>query len=144
MNQLIKVSVGVLVLAMGQVSFAGESSWAESKKAPNVYSPGIDNSTFHAAPSSTPRNARITGVEWRIGRYPNGASRQIFEICYAAWPTVNYTHCEDITHQRAGYSHAFNGYGGKGRFKITGNLSKDGKYPAHSSHYNDIKVHYEY
>lgn len=56
MNQLIKVSVGVLALSMGSMAFAGESNWAESKKAPNVYSPGIDKSTFHAAPSLTPSN----------------------------------------------------------------------------------------
>lgn len=141
MKKLIQVSAGIVALALSQTSFGATSSWTQTNLAPSVYAPSTENSNFFSTPVNIPLGATITSASWNIGLYKNGATTQLYKVCYAARYSTVYDKCTDSVPILANATDFFNGLDAKGRFKITGILF-GGTYPAYPSHSNSITAHY--
>ncbi|ETS32714.1 Flagellar protein FlhE [Photorhabdus khanii NC19] len=143
MKRFTKIAVGFLALTAAQMSFAATSNWSQTIRAPNVYVGGTTNSNFFSTPVSVPTRATITTVSWNIGLYANGATNQNFNVCYTPRYSSNPSQCLDVSGNLNGSTSAFSGQDAKGSFRISGILS-GGTYPVYPSHYNTIRVDYQY
>ncbi|MCA6220658.1 flagellar protein FlhE [Photorhabdus antumapuensis] len=143
MKRFTKIAVGFLALTTAQISFAATSNWSQTSLAPNVYAAGFTNSNFFTTPSSVPTRSTITTVSWNIGLYNNGATTQTFNVCYTPRYSSTPSQCLDVSGTLNGVTNAFSGQDAKGSFRISGILT-GGTYPVYPSHYNMIRVDYQY
>ncbi|MDR2450632.1 MAG: flagellar protein FlhE [Candidatus Accumulibacter sp.] len=118
---------------------AQANPWSRTVTAPNIYSAGTDNSQFFSAPSSLLNSNTITNVAWNVGLYSNGATIQTIHVCYTPYYGGSAI-CENISNNRNGSSHIFDGYPAKGEYRITYNLTGGGTYPAYPSFSNTLTV----
>ncbi|MDR0233591.1 MAG: hypothetical protein LBI31_02110 [Zoogloeaceae bacterium] len=125
------LAVCALCLAALYAPLAAAQQWGDTKRAPNVYTEGSENSVFFNAPTTISSSATITGVSWNIVRYLNGAPTQEFKICYAQPYTTTYGNCRDVSNELTGINVSqYNGLPAKGSCRITARLSGGGSYPA--------------
>ncbi|PQQ28588.1 flagellar protein FlhE [Photorhabdus hindustanensis] len=143
MKRFTKIAVGFLAFTTAQIAFAATSTWSQTNRAPNVYAAGYTNSNFFTTPSSVPTRATITTVSWNIGLYSNGATTQTFNVCYTPRYSSTPSQCLDVSGALNSTTNAFSGHDAKGSFRISGILN-GGTYPVYPSHYNMIKVDYQY
>ncbi|MBS9436126.1 hypothetical protein EAE91_02720 [Photorhabdus noenieputensis] len=143
MKRFTKIAVGFLALTTAQIAFATTSTWSQTSRAPSVYAAGYTNSNFFNTPSSVPTKATITTVSWNIGLYNNGATTQTFHICHTSPYSSTPSSCLDVSGNLNGSTNAFSGYDARGSFRISGILN-GGTYPVYPSHYNMIKVDFQY
>jgi hypothetical protein len=126
-------------LAAAQVN--PPNPWTRTVTAPNVYSAGTNNSQFFSAPSGLLNSNTITNVAWNVGLYSNGATSQSIQLCYTPYYGGGAI-CENISNNRNGNSHIFDGHPAKGEYRITYNLT-GGAYPVYPSFSNTLTVNWQ-
>jgi len=139
-----KISVFTIILGLlaSLTASAASTSWSSSRRAPNVYFPNTQNSTFFTTPMSVPVGATIKTVSWSISTYGNGSIEQ-YQLCYTTRYSSTPKKCRDLPSYSGSTDH-FYGEDAKGSFKIVGVLLGGYGYPLYPSHYNSITVHYQY